>query len=127
VSLAWSRARGQWTYGLGGGYANRKYLTPPGAGFALQGVTDESWYVNGLVAYEIDPRSTVDAQVFATLYESGILNAPNVLSTGATTSFRHQFGRRLSGTAALGLYSSTIEDQEGDLFGSALVGMRYTF
>ncbi len=127
VSLAWSRARGQWTYGLGGGYNNRKYLTPAGAGFALQGVTDESWYVDGLVAYQIDPRSTINAEVFATLYESGILGAPNVLSTGATTSFHHQFGRRLSGTAALGLYSSRIEDEEGDLFGSALVGMRYTF
>ena len=127
VTAALSRQRGPWQYGLGLGYSNRKYLTPRGAGFALNGVSDENWFADGSIGYQIDRQSTVDAQVFASLYDSGILGAPNVLSTGATSSYHRQFGRRLSGTAAVGLYSTRVDGQDGDLFGSALVGMRYTF
>ncbi len=112
---------------MGAGYSNRKYLTPGGSGFALNGVADENWFVDADVAYQIDRQSSVDAQVFASLYESGILGAPNVTSLGATSAYHRQFGRRLSGTAALGVYSSKVDGQESDLFGSALVGMRYTF
>jgi hypothetical protein len=122
-----SRSRGPWSYGAGLGYSQRKYLVPAGAGFALNGVRDEDWFGQAQVAYQISPQSSIDAEVFASLYDSGILGAPNVLSTGATSSYHHQFGRRLSAVAALGLYSTRIEDQEGDLFGSALLGMRYTF
>jgi hypothetical protein len=127
VTAALSRSRGPWSYGLGLGYSNRKYLTPAGAGFALNGVSDENWFVDGQIGYAIDRQSSIDAQVFASLYDSGILGAPNVLSTGATGAYHRQFGRKLSGTAALGVYSSKVEGQEGDLFGSALLGMRYTF
>ncbi len=127
VTAALSRVRGPWSYGLGLGYSNRKYLTPAGAGFALSGVSDENWFVDGQIGYAIDRQSSVDAQIFASLYDSGILGAPNVLSTGATGAYHRQFGRKLSGTAAVGLYSNKVEGQDGDLFGSALLGMRYTF
>ena len=127
ATVAYSRARGPWNYGLGLGYSNRKYLTRAGAGFALNGVRDENWFAETQVGYKIDRNSSIDAQVFYSLYDSGILNAPNVSSLGATSSYHRQFGRRLSGVAALGLYESRIQGQDADLFGSALVGMRYTF
>jgi hypothetical protein len=127
ATAALSRSRGPWTYGAGIGYSQRKYQTPGGAGFALNGVRDEDWFGQAQVGYQISPQSSIDAEVFASLYDSGILGAPNVLSTGATSSFHQQFGRRLSGVAAVGLYSSRVEGQDGDLFGSALLGMRYTF
>ena len=129
VTAAMSRQRGPWSMGVGLGYAQRKYETPiiAGATFNLNGVRDESWFGQGQVAYQIDEKSQVDAQIFASLYDSGILNAPNVLSTGVTSSYRRTFGRRLSGLAAIGLYSSKVEGQEGDLNASALLGMRYSF
>ena len=129
VTAVMSRQRGPWTMGVGLGYAQRKYETPivAGATFNLDGVRDESWFGQGQVAYQLDERSQVDAQIFASLYDSGILNAPSVLSTGVTSSYRRTFGRRLSGLAAIGLYSNKVERQEGDLNASALLGMRYSF
>lgn len=129
VTAVMSRRRGPWSMGVGLGYAQRKYETPiiAGATFNLNGVRDESWFGQGQIAYQIDEKSQVDAQIFASLYDSGILNAPNVLSTGATSSYRRTFGRRLSGLAAIGLYSNRVDGQEGDLNASALLGMRYSF
>lgn len=129
VTAIMSRHRGPWSMGVGLGYAQRKYQTPivGGATFNLNGVRDESWFGQGQIAYQIDDRSEVDAQIFASLYDSGILNAPNVLSTGATGSYRRTFGRRLSGLAAVGLYSNKVDGFEGILSASALLGMRYSF
>lgn len=129
VTALMSHRRGPWSAGIGLGYAQRKYETPivPGATFNLDGTRDESWFAQGQIGYDIDDRSTVDAAVYASLYESGIANAPYVLSTGATGSYRRTFGNRLSGIAAIGLYSNRIEGQEGDLSASALLGMRYSF
>lgn len=129
VTAVMSRHRGPWSMGVGLGYAQRKYETPviTGVTFNLNGVRDESWFGQGQLAYEIDERSRIDAQIFASLYDSGILNAPNVLSTGLTSSYRRTFGRRLSGLAAVGLYSNKVGGQEGDLNASALLGMRYSF
>lgn len=123
-----SSERGPWNWGLGLGYAQRKYKTPVIAGtFNLNGITDESWFAQGQVGYRLDAQSALDGAVFASLYESGILGAPDVLSTGATGSYQRNFSRRLSGIASLGLFSNKIEGQEGDLTASALVGMRLSF
>jgi hypothetical protein len=90
-------------------------------------VSDSSWSAEGDIAYAIDDRSSIDAAVFANLYNSGILDAPNVSNFGATSSYHRQFGRRLSGVAAVGLYTSRIEGVESDLTASGLIGMRYDF
>lgn len=111
------------------GYAQRTYQTPDfgGASFSLDGVRDESWFGEGQVAYTIDQQSAVDAAVFASLFDSGILGAPDVRSLGATTSYQRVFGRKLSATAALGLFSDRVEGQDASLVGTAYLGMRYTF
>lgn len=129
VTAVMSRQRGPWSMGVGLGYAQRRYEAPivPGATFNLNGVRDENWFGQAQLAYQIDEKSAVDAEIFASLYDSGILNAPSVLSTGATGSYRRMFGRRLSGLAAIGLYSNRVDGQEGDLVASALLGMRYSF
>jgi hypothetical protein len=123
-----SRSRGRWNMGLGVGYSQRKYLTPeiPGA-FTLDGVKDESWFAQANVGYKIDQQSAIDTAVFASLYNSGIVAAPNVLSTGATASYYRNIGRRLSAQATLGLYSFKPEDQEGTLNAAGQVGLRYSF
>jgi hypothetical protein len=129
VTGVMSYERGPWNAGIGLGYAQRTYKTPvvPGSSFTLNGVRDESWFVQGQLGYQIDPASTIDASVFASLYDSGILGAANVLSTGATGSYQHVFGRRVSGIASVGLFSNRIDGFEGDLTASALLGMRVSF
>jgi hypothetical protein len=129
VAAQYSASRGPLSYGLGLGYAQRSYKAPnvPGAAFTVDGVKDETWYGQGNVGYRLDQKSTIDASVYASLYDSGILGAPNVISTGATGAYYRQLGRHLSATAAVGLYSQKIEDQEGNLNASALIGMRYSF
>ncbi|MFM2100845.1 MAG: hypothetical protein RLZZ366_2384 [Pseudomonadota bacterium] len=110
------------------GYTRRTFQSPViGSNFSVNGVSDSSWSAEGDIAYTIDDRSSIDAAVFANLYNSGILDAPNVSNFGATSSYHRQFGRRLSGVAAVGLYTSRIEGVESDLTASGLIGMRYDF
>ncbi len=128
AALQYAASRGAWSAGLGLGYAQRTYRAPTfGAVYSLNGVKDESWYGQGNIGYRIDGSSTIDAAVFASLSDSGIIGAPNVLSTGATSSYNRMFGRHLSATAAVGVYSYDIEGQQAQINSSALVGMRYSF
>lgn len=122
-----SYQRGPMRAGIGGGYAQRKFFAPASAFFSTNGVKDESYYLQAFVARQIDEVSSVDASVYANLYDSGIIGAPNVIGTGATAAYYRRFGERFSGSAALGLYSSRVEDVASSLTGSALVGARYEF
>lgn len=123
-----STTRGPLNFGFGVGYAQRKYRAPNGGGvFSLNGIVDESYFAQGQIAYQIDDVSNINAQVFASLFDSGIAGSPNVLGTGATGSYNRTFGSNLSTTAAVGLFSSRVDGQEGDLTGTALLGLRYSF
>jgi hypothetical protein len=122
-----SYKRGPTTFGLGAGYAQRKFLAPGSVFFSVNGVKDESYYVQGYLSRQIDEISNVTASMYATLFNSGILGAPDVLGTGATASYYRRFGNRFTGNVALGLYSSRIEGIDSTLTGSALVGGRYEF
>ena len=88
---------------------------------------DESYYLQAFVARQLDEASSVDASVYANLFDSGILGAPNVIGTGATAAYYRRFGSRFTGSAALGLYSSRVEDVASSLTGSALLGAKYEF
>lgn len=123
-----STNRGPLNIGFGAGYAQRRFRAPTGGGiFSLDGVRDQSYFAQGQVAYQLDDVSNINAQVFASLFDSGIAGAPNVLSTGATGAYNRTFGSNLSTTAAVGLFSSRVDGQEGDLTGTALLGLRYSF
>lgn len=119
--------RGPVTWGLGAGYAQRRFYAPSSAFFSLNGVTDESYYLQGYLSRQIDAVSNVTASVYMSLYDSGILGASDVLATGATAAYYRRFGNRLTGNVALGLYSSRIDGLATSLTGSALVGGRYEF
>jgi hypothetical protein len=122
-----SAGRGRFKYGVGGGYVQRKYLTPTIAGLTtLNGVKDENYFAQGFASYELTRQSNIDADVYANYSNSGIAGAPSVLGTGATTTYRHNFGR-LSTTASVGLYAFDQEGFDKDLTASALLGMRYQF
>ena len=119
--------RGPLRVGIGGGYAQRRFFAPAGVFFSTNGITDESYYAQAFLARQLNELSSVDASVYASLYDSGIVDAPNVLGTGATAAYYRRFGNRFTGTAALGLYSSRVENVTSSLTGSALLGAKYEF
>jgi hypothetical protein len=127
VDAVLSAHRGSLNFGVGAGYANRRFYAPDGgAGFTINGVTDESYYAQVFLAASLDRNSGINANVFANYFKSGIGNAPGVFSTGATGLYYHNFGR-LGTTASLGIYSFSQEGVENQLSGQAQVGMRYQF
>ena len=128
VYALYSAQRGPWTYGLGGGYSQRKYIAPRIANvFSLDGVKDESYSAQGNVGRRLDAQSSIDFAVYGDLYKSGILNGGEVKSGGATASYYRAFGDRLSGNAAIGIYAFDGESFETDVSGTLLLGMRYVF
>ncbi len=129
VTAIYSANYGPWSASAGGGYAQRRFQAPTGVGgaFSLSGVRDESWFGQGQVGYRINDTSAIDTTVFASLFDSGILGAPDVTTIGASAAYSRLFGRRLSATAALGLFSDKVDGFESDLTGTASIVMRYQF
>ncbi|OQW47440.1 MAG: hypothetical protein A4S16_01775 [Proteobacteria bacterium SG_bin6] len=119
--------RGRWAYGLGFGYANRRYVAPNGGtGVVVAGLQDESVYLQAYLQRQLDAKTTIDANVFANYFRSGIFGAPRVYGVGATTALTRRFGR-LGAVAALGIYNSG-QDGFGDVTSlQALLGARYSF
>lgn len=128
VYALYSASRGPWRASIGGGYAERRYLAPvDGAFFSLDGVEDQSYEVQGQLDRQLTRNSGINGEVFADWYQSGIPGARDVTSYGGSATYYHTFGERLSANATLGIYASDQEGLETDVYGTALVGMRYQF
>jgi hypothetical protein len=125
VDLAVSMTRGHNTLGFGLGYANRRYFAPDGAGIAINGVTDQSYYAQVFYARPIGRFATFNADLFANYYESGLANS-GIYSVGATGSLTRGFGR-LSTSASLGIYNFSTEGQDDQTSLQAQLGARYNF
>lgn len=124
----YSASMGRHAYGLGMGYARRRYYAPRFGGVtSLDGTVDESWFLQGYWNYELSEHSGLGADAYLRRYESGLPGAADVIGAGATLSYFHNFSRRLTGTAALGLYSFDQQGFASDLTASALAGLRYRF
>ena len=126
VDAVVSATRGRTTFGGGAGYANRKLYTPDTPGVTVYGLEDQSYYAQIFVNRSLTASSGVNLQAFADYYEPA--NGPDdILSTGATATYYHDFGR-LGTTASLGLYSFRVGDGiETSLRGQARLGARYQF
>ena len=122
-----SATRGRTTLGGGVGYANRKLFAPNRPGITVFGLEDESYYAQAFFGQSLSPVSGYNVQAFADYYEPGFPGPDDVLSTGATASYYHDFGR-LGTTASVGIYSFRVGDGlETSLRGQALLGARYSF
>jgi len=127
VGAIYRKTSGRLGWGFAVGYAQRNFHAPPTAGFAINGTTDASAYLQGAVTYQIDDVSVVDTSAYINWYDPGVAGAPRVLGVGGTASYRRNFGPRLTGTAAVGLYANSVDGVESSLVGAAQLGARYTF
>ncbi|MFA6115694.1 MAG: hypothetical protein WC729_16970 [Sphingomonas sp.] len=126
VDAVMTANRGPLQFGVGAGYANRRFYAPGGTGYTINGVTDESYYGQAFVSAAIDRNSGVSGNVFANYFQSGIGNTPGVLGTGATGLYYHNFGR-VGTTASVGVYQFSQKGEDDQVSGSAQLGMRYQF
>jgi hypothetical protein len=121
-----SGGEGPWSFGIGAGYANRRYITPRNSAFALDRVTDQSITLDAVASRELR-NSGYDIETFAGWYDSGLAGEPSSFTTGATFSYyRSLMGDHLQGNIAAGVYNSDAGSDNGTV-GSILLGLRYTF
>ena len=122
-----SGGRGAWAYGIGAGYANRRYYAPPGGDFVLSGVTDQSVDINANVSRRLTRTSGIDFDAYANWYDPGTAGSDNSFSTGVTgTYYRSIYRDRLQASLAAGVYT-THSGEFDSTFGSILFGLKYSF
>ncbi len=125
-SLVFSGERGRWSYGLGAGYAHRRYARPAVPGVAAFAQTDDVWSIYGSLSRQLSRLSEVNFSAFAGWYSNDV--DPNSVRTlGATLSYnRRLFLERLQLLASMGIYN-TDDGTDSSTNASAQGGLRYTF
>ena len=127
VGMLLSGGRGVWSFGLGAGYNNRRYIAPPTGDFLLHGATEQSFTVDLDVQRHFTRTSGIDFDLFAAWYDSGIRGEKSSYSTGFTaTYYRRLFFERLQANLSLGLYNTNGQGLDSTV-GTLLVGLRYGF
>jgi hypothetical protein len=113
--------------GLGIGYARRHFFAPDvGAGVTIDGIDDQSVYGQYFINRALDSRSSIEGDLYASWYDSGVPGAASVYSTGASGSYNRSFGR-IDATASLGVFAFDSKNIENDVSAQALLSMRYNF
>ena len=113
--------------GLGIGYARRHFYAPDvGAGVTIDGIDDQSVYGQYFINRALDSRSSIEGDLYASWYDSGVPGAASVYSTGASGSYNRSFGR-IDATASLGVFAFDSKNIENDVSAQALLSMRYNF
>jgi len=127
-SLVWTGGRGPWSYGVGAGYQNRRYFAPTtSANFSLDRVTDEAYSLQANLGHELSPNSSLDGNLYATWFQSGIPGEADVFSSGGSATYSVNLYSGLSAQASAGLFSNDVDGEETDWLGTLLFGVRYGF
>ncbi len=127
IEAVLSVTRGRTNYGVGTGYANRRYLASDGGpGITIDGFEDESFYIQGYINHQLDTRTAIDANVFANYYKSGIGTQIGVYNVGATASLTRRYGR-FNAFGSLGIYNFGQDQAPSITSIQALLGGRYSF
>jgi hypothetical protein len=127
VSARFSGGRGPWGYGVGASFNQRRYFAPPAGDFVLDGVTDESFTLNGQISRQLSRNSGYGVDAFAGWFDSGIAGSDAAFSGGLTGNYyRTILDPRLQATIAAGLYTASSAGQDQTV-GSILFGLRFSF
>jgi hypothetical protein len=128
VQASLASTSGPWSSGLAIGYDRRKFLASAlGGQGQIAGLIDENYYLSGYLGRELDRRSSIATNVYASLNDPGQAGAPDSYGFGANASYYRNIWRGLSATAAVGIDTYRIEDFDQDVTASALLGLRYSF
>ena len=128
ANLLLSGSRGPWGFGLGAGYAHRRYTALISGDIrSIDPVTDDSFVVNAGVSRRLGRFSSMSIDAVAAWYDNDRPLSDSIFSTGMTAGYyRSFFIPGLQFHAGLGLYHT-----DNGLFDSTvlngLVGLRYTF
>ena len=128
ASVVFSGNRGLWNWGVGAGYAHRRYGRPDDPAFSLLGPdSDDSFTVSGSLGRQLSRSSEVGFDAYASWFDTDEAAFHSVFGTGATLSYSRSFMvERLRFLAALGLYH-TDDGTIDSTVASGLLGLRYTF
>lgn len=128
VQASISESNGPWSSGLGIGYDRRKFLAAAlGGQGQISGLIEENYYLSGYLGRELDRRSSISTNVYASLNDPGQAGAPDSYGFGANAAYYRNIWRGLSATVAAGIDTYRVEDFEQDVTASALLGLRYSF
>jgi hypothetical protein len=124
--LSSSSRLGQWQMGAALGYDRRTYIANGLVGVgALDGSADETWFVTLSASRPISERTAFGANLYSTYFDSGL--GIDSYSSGGSAAISHNFLPRLTGNAAVSVNALRQEGFNARIFGSALLGMRYSF
>ncbi|WP_338465891.1 preprotein translocase subunit YajC [Novosphingobium sp. ZN18A2] len=128
VSATYGHRVGRMRVGIGVGYNHRKYIAAPGTVLAVaNGTVDESWYVNAGLSGPIDRVSSFSTSLYANWFKSGQSSLGDATVVGANASYFRNLTDRLIATAAVGVDGVDRRVVQDELYGSALLGLRYNF
>ncbi|WP_296716346.1 preprotein translocase subunit YajC [Erythrobacter sp.] len=128
VRASYQRQMGRTTAALGAGYDRRTFISAPGTVLAaLDGLTDESYYIIGGLTREIGRNANLTTNAYANWFDAAG-NGGDVTALGASAAYNKSITRRLTGRAALAIdYFDSEFSAEDFAFATALVGLRYDF
>ncbi len=124
-----SAVRGRMTYGLGVNYDHRRYLAADfgvaTGGVDYAGVQDDVVTVNGVAARRLSERSSVTGSAYVAWYDTSLLNSGSYTTYGVTGAYTRLITPRLTGEAAISVYSGAGNRFDQDTIGTALLAVRY--
>jgi hypothetical protein len=128
LRASYQRQIGRTTAALGAGYDRRTYIAAPGTVLAaLDGLTDESYYVIGGLTRQLGQNANLTANAYVNWFDSATPSG-DVTAMGASAAYTRSLTRRLSARAALALdYVDSEFTAQDFAFATALVGLRYDF
>ncbi|MET0372189.1 MAG: hypothetical protein ABW039_12535 [Sphingobium sp.] len=126
VSAQYAGHFGRWGWGLGGGYSQRKFITPSSELVYVSGTRDQNWFGNGSVTYMFNERDSWDLVGYANYFDASG-GRPDVKNAGAFTSYYKGLTRRLSASASVGVDGSKADDFDTQITAMGQVGLRYSF
>ncbi|MDG5487580.1 hypothetical protein NYR55_02940 [Sphingomonas sp. BGYR3] len=128
VDAVWSATRGGTQFGLGGGYAHRRFYVPDvPVGAVVDGTSDQAWYAQLFAARALDSQSSVTGNIYGNYYDSGIAGGGDVWGIGANAAYSRNFGRvNAQIVGGIDTFDSS-NAVRSDVIAQALVALGYRF
>jgi hypothetical protein len=126
--IAYSREIGRMTASIAGGYDRRRFIAPPGTVLGvLDGLVDESYYVQAALGSPIGQSGAFQTAAYANWFTSEAVNS-DVSAYGASAAYNRTITGRLTGRAAVAVdYFDSEFAAEDFAAATALLGLRYDF